>query len=72
MIPIPKRITVTKETKTCRNVKFHDNFKNKDLTTKQFVREIKKGNYNGYAIRNDKGVETPVSKPDKSKNNNLG
>lgn len=38
----------------------------------QFVREIDKGNYSNYHIRNINGISTPVSNPDGSINNNLG
>lgn len=68
---MPKRITVTSENDNGRNTTFHDNFKNKDMTRSQFVKEIKKGNYDNYHVRKINGVETPVSNPDKSENNNL-
>ncbi|MCK5050212.1 MAG: hypothetical protein KAS53_00635 [Candidatus Cloacimonetes bacterium] len=67
-----KRVSVTEETETGRNKKFHDNFNKRDMTDKQFVKEIKNGNYENYHIRKINGIETPVSNPDKSKNNNLG
>lgn len=41
------------------------------MTRTEFVKEIKKGNYKGYTVKNINGKATPVSKPDKSKNNNL-
>ncbi len=68
----PKRVTVTKETSSGRNVKFHDNYNGKDMTSKQFVREIEKGNYPNHHIRIINGEKTPVSNPDKLTNNNLG
>ena len=67
-----KRITVTKETNTGRNVGFHDNYTGRDMNRLQFVREIDKGNYSHYHIRNINGVLTLVSNPDGSINNNLG
>jgi hypothetical protein len=67
-----KRISVISTTNTGKNTVFHDNFKNKNMTIKQFVSEIKKGNYDNYHIRVIKGIETPVSNPDNSANNNLG
>lgn len=66
-----KRIIVIRESSTGRNQKFHDNAKNKDMTRSEFVKEIKKGNYNDYHIRKINGVDTPVSNPDSSDNNNL-
>lgn len=67
-----KRVSVTKETDSGRNTRFHDNYTGKDMTLKQFVSEIKKGNYEGYYTRNINEVETPVSKPDGKEGNNLG
>lgn len=69
---MPKRITVKKESDTGRNELFHDNYKNIDMTQKQFVKEIENGNYNNYHIREINEIKTPVSNPDKNKNNNLG
>jgi hypothetical protein len=66
-----KRVTVTQETPTGRNKNFHDNFNGQNMTRPQFVREIKNGNYNNFHIRKINGVETPVSNPDNSTNNNL-
>lgn len=66
-----KRITVTKQSETGRNERFHDNFTGADMSRAQFVSQIKKGNYENYHIRNINGVPTPVSNPDKTKNNNL-
>ncbi|MGX7377276.1 hypothetical protein [Carnobacterium maltaromaticum] len=68
---MPKRIQVTSEDKNGRNQTFHDNFTNTDMTKNQFVAEIKKGNYENYHVREINGVETPVSNPDKTRNNNL-
>lgn len=67
-----KRITVTSQTATGRNVKFHDNYTGKNMTRNQFVQEIKNGSYENYHIRTIGGVKTPVSNPDNSTNNNLG
>jgi len=67
-----KRITVTRESDTGRNETFHDNYTGRDMTRPQFVREIETGNYPHYHIRNINGIETPVSNPDSSENNNLG
>ena len=66
-----KRVSVTSETDTGRNTKFHDNRTGADMTRAEFVREIEKGNYPTYHIRDINGVKTPVSNPDGSENNNL-
>ncbi len=67
-----KRISVTNENITGRNLTFHDNYKDKNMTRREFVKEIKSGNYKNYHIRNINGIETPVSNPDESTSNNLG
>lgn len=69
---MPKRVKVTQEDKTGRNTRFHDNFTGEDFTRAQFNKKIKSGDYVGYEVKMINGVETPVSKPDKIKNNNLG
>tara|TARA_A100001015_G_C14987231_1_gene712142 strand:- start:601 stop:810 length:210 start_codon:yes stop_codon:yes gene_type:complete len=68
---MPKRVKVTQESTTGRNQKFYDNFSDKDMTRLQFVKEIEKGNYSNYHVRDIKGKKTPVSNPDKKTNNNL-
>ncbi|MCU7380774.1 hypothetical protein OBO34_20890 [Clostridiales Family XIII bacterium ASD5510] len=68
---MPKRVSVTRESDTGRNQNFHDNFTNTDMTRSQFVNQIKQGNYDNYHVRNINGVATPVSNPDKTRNNNL-
>lgn len=67
-----KRVSVTSSTTTGRNQNFHDNYTGKNMTRNQFVREIKNGNYENYHVRNINGLDTPVSNPDNSSNNNLG
>lgn len=67
-----KRVTVTKETSTGRNIKFHDNRTGKNMTRSQFVSKINSGAYKNYHVRTINGVKTPVSNPDRSTNNNLG
>lgn len=71
-MPMPKRVSVTRESDTGRNERFRDNYTGADMTSKQFVNQINKGNYENYHVRNINGVPTPVSNPDRSKNNNLG
>lgn len=66
-----KRVTVTEESSTGRNQKFHDNYNGNDMTRQQFVNEIKQGNYPNYHTRKINGVDTPASNPDGSRNNNL-
>lgn len=69
---MPKRITVTHESATGRNERFHDNFTGANMTRNQFVNQINQGNYENYHVRNINGIPTPVSNPDSTRNNNLG
>ncbi|MBR4110416.1 MAG: hypothetical protein IKK43_01830 [Clostridia bacterium] len=67
-----KKIRVIKESDTGRNVLFEDMDTNRKMRRAEFVSQIKKGNYDDYYTRDINGIETPVSKPDGSKKNNLG
>jgi len=67
-----KKVSVTREDNTGRNTHFKDNYKGNSMTRQQFVNQIKAGNYDNYHVRNINGIDTPVSNPDKSSNNNLG
>ena len=66
-----KRVTVTSESESGRNQKFHDNRTGADMTRADFVRQIDAGNYPNYHVRNINGVKTPVSNPDGKEGNNL-
>jgi len=66
-----KRITVTEESDTGRNEKFHDNHTGEDMTREQFVDKIEQGDYPNYHVRIINDIKTPVSDPDDSTNNNL-
>ncbi|MDN5100380.1 hypothetical protein O8C83_06050 [Aliarcobacter butzleri] len=67
-----QRVSVTRESNTGRNQRFHDNYRGTDMTRGQFVKEINNGNYENYHVRNINGILTPVSNPDSTRNNNLG
>ena len=71
-MPKTPRVTVTQESQSGRNEKFHDNKTGVDMTRNQFVKEIQKDNYQNYHIRNINGIKTPVSNPDGKESNNLG
>lgn len=69
-----KSVRTTKENSTGRNIRFLDIKTNKEMTRAEFVKEIKKNNSNydkDYYVRKQNGLDTPVSKPDNSKRNNL-
>ena len=66
-----KRVSVTQESETGRNERFHDNYTGEDMTRTQFVKKIEQGEYPKYHVRDVNGVKTPVSNPDDSENNNL-
>lgn len=65
-----KSVTVTRESDTGRNERFHDG--NRDMSRSEFVRRIRQGEYPGYHVREIDGVPTPVSNPDDKEGNNLG
>lgn len=66
-----KRITVTSESTTGRNLKFHDNKTGDTMSRAQLVRKIEQGQYDNYHVRKINGVKTPVSNPDGKDGNNL-
>jgi len=66
-----KRVTVTNESGSGRNLKFHDNYTGKDMSRAEFAKEIKNGNYDNYHVRKINSLDTPVSNPDGKEGNNL-
>lgn len=66
-----KRVSVTSESETGRNLRFHDNYNGANMTRTQFVRAIEHGGYPKYHVRNLNDIKTPCSNPDESTNNNL-
>lgn len=66
------RIKVTSQNKTGRNTNFKDTRTGRYMNRNQFVKSIENGSYKNYHVRTINGIKTPVSNPDKSKNNNLG
>ena len=71
---MPKKnpVLVTEESPTGRNLQFKNENTGKNMSRSEFVKAIEKGCYPDYHIRNINHIKTPVSNPDKSKNNNLG
>jgi hypothetical protein len=67
-----QRVTVTEESDSGRNLKFQDNRTGAEMTRAGFVREIERGNYDRYHVREINGVKTPVSNPNGRENDNLG
>jgi hypothetical protein len=68
---VKPRVTVTQETATGRNTKFHDNVTGGNMTRSQFVKKIEQGDYPQYYVREINNLKTPVSKPDNKIQNNL-
>ena len=66
-----KRVIVTSESDSGRNLRFRDNQTGSEMTRAEFVRQIEQGSFPNYHVRNVNGVKTPVSNPDGSTNNNL-
>lgn len=65
-------IKVTRESETGRNERFRDLDTGRSMDIKEFNKAINNRTYNNFYTREINGIETPVSKPDKNKNNNLG
>ncbi|RBP85085.1 hypothetical protein EBI01_00405 [Marinomonas rhizomae] len=65
------QVIVTEESKTGRNTKFKNTKTNEKMTRAEFVKEINKGNYGEYYVRDQNGVKTPVAKPNRDKSDNL-
>jgi len=66
-----KSVRVISESESGRNQKFHDDKSGKNMNSAEFVKEIKKGNFNDYHIRKVNGLATPVSNPDRKESDNL-
>lgn len=66
-----KRISVTRESSTGRNLNFKINSSKRNVSRAQLVKKIENG-LSGYHVRNINGVKTPVSNPDGKSGNNLG
>ena len=67
-----KSVKVMKENSTGRNIRFKDMETGKNMSLSDFVKAIKKDQYQDYHIRKINGVKTPISNPDSKKSNNLG
>ncbi len=67
-----KRVSVTKESKTGRNLSYKDNRTGESMSRAQFAKKIDQGNYSNYHNRVINGVKTPCSDPDGKPGNNLG
>ena len=57
------RVTTTRETKSGRNVSFHDNCTGADMSRGEFVRAIEQRQYPKYHVRCLNGLKTPASNP---------
>lgn len=69
------KIRKIKETETGRNIMFQDIDNHHIMSRQELVDRIKKPDsvYNNlYYVRKINGIDTPVSKPDGNKKNNLG
>jgi hypothetical protein len=66
-----KRISVVEENASGRNMIFKDNSTGKTMSRAKFVQKINDGDFPNFHVKKINNVLTPVSNPDKSKNNNL-
>jgi len=69
---MPKRVKVTNESDSGRNLRFRDNFTGAEMTRAEFVRAIEHGDYPNHHVRVGNGVKTPARNPDGNPRNNLG
>lgn len=67
-----KPVKVTDESDSGRNLRFRDPNSGEEMTRPQFVREIERGNYPDYHVREIDGIKTPCSNPNASERDNLG
>ncbi|MCW1913043.1 hypothetical protein OJ996_05640 [Luteolibacter sp. GHJ8] len=67
-----KPVKVTDESDSGRNQRFLDPNRGAEMTRPQFVREIERGNYPDYHVREINGLKTPCSNPNASEGDNLG
>lgn len=65
-------VIVIAETPGGRNVRFWDTKLNVELSRREFVQKIQAGLYPDYKVATLKGIDTPLSKPNKTKADNLG
>lgn len=66
-----KRITVTEESDSGRNLEFKDNKTGVLMSREEFVEKIEKCVYPDYHIRDINGIKTPIGNPDSNECNNL-
>lgn len=69
MFIIADNIKAVKENETGRNTHFNVNGQIKTRAT--VVKEIKQGQHPNHHVRKINGIDTPVSNPDKTSNNNI-
>lgn len=67
-----KRVIVTSENDTGRNLEFKDIKDGTKMNRTEFVRAINKGIYVDYYVKKMNGLLTPVSKPNGKESDNLG
>ncbi len=69
---LAKRIIVSAEGATGRNLQFLDTLTHRIMSRDEFVAEIRDGKFPGYEIRSVRGVATPVSRRTPTPDDNLG
>jgi hypothetical protein len=66
-----KNIRTIDESESGRNIRFENIKTGEEMTRSQFVNRIKNGEFPDYYVRKMNGLDTPISKPDGTENNNL-
>ncbi len=67
-----KRVRVTRQAESGRNLGFVDSRTGTQMSRTQFVKAIEQGKYPNYHVRKINGIKTPASNPDETPDNNLG
>ena len=67
-----KKIKVTQENDSGRNLQFVNPGTGETMTRAGFVKQIEHGLHPDYHVRKIHGIKTPVSNPDETEANNLG
>lgn len=67
-----KPIVSLEKSKSGRNETYYDLLKRIVMTREELVAYILAGNYRGYSVKRIRGIETPVSKRDGKRINNIG
>jgi hypothetical protein len=69
---LSRPIIAVSETETGRNETYYDILKRRYMSREELLASIRDGSYPGYSIKVIRGIDTPVSKRDRKRINNIG